>query len=402
MAKQSVQFQNSDGQMLDGDIYWPQGNMRAMVLFAHCFTCSSNVKAAVGIARALNRLGFAVTTFDFTGLGASAGEFADTNFSSNVSDLLDAAAFLAREHRAPDVLVGHSLGGTAALAAAAQVASCKAVATIGSPARAAHVAKLLSEKRSEIEAHGEAKVNIGGRPFRIKKQFLDDIEQDTVAERLRTLRLPLLVMHSPLDAVVSIDNAAEIFQQAIHPKSFVSLDDADHLLSRDVDAHYAAQVLAAWASRFLDDERVAVDGVVARTRRGEFTTALQAGMHEWLADEPTELGGANLGPSPYDLLSAALASCTSITLQLYAGRKGLALDEARVTVTHERVHAEDCAECETATGSVDVFARKLELLGDLDAAARKRLSEIADRCPVHRSLTSETRIVTTLEPAADS
>jgi putative redox protein len=401
MAKQSVQFDNSDGETLTGEIYWPAGKVRAMVLFAHCFTCSKNVKAAVGIARTLNRLGFAVMTFDFTGLGASEGQFADTNFSSNVSDLIEAAAFLEQRFRAPDILVGHSLGGTAVLAAAGQLPSCKAAATIGSPARAGHVAKLLSDKREEIDARGEATVDIGGRPFRIKQQFLEDIEHDTVAMRLSELRLPLLIMHSPRDTIVSIDNAGEIFQRAIHPKSFVSLDDADHLLSRNADASYAAQVLAAWASRFLDEATVEVDGVLARTRAGELTTALQAGPHEWLADEPAAVGGAELGPSPYDLLSAALASCTSMTLQLYARRKGFELDEARVRVRHARIHAEDCADCETKGGRIDEFRREVQLLGKLDAATRERLLEIADRCPVHRSLTNETRIVTTLAAALE-
>jgi putative redox protein len=368
-----------------------------MALFAHCFTCGADVRAAVGIARALAAQGFAVMTFDFTGLGESEGDFADTNFSTNVADLLAAARHLAEVHRAPDLLVGHSLGGTAVLAAAADVASCRAVATIGAPAEAAHVAHLLADGREEIESRGQAKVDIGGRPFFIKRQFLDDIARQSIGERLRGLRRALLVMHSPRDRIVSIDNAARIFEQALHPKSFVSLDDADHLLSREADAAYAARVLAAWAGRFLDvGDELHEDGVVARTRDEGFVTSLAAGRHEWLADEPRSVGGTDLGPTPYDLLGAALASCTSMTLQVYARRKGLALEEAIVSVTHDRIHVQDCGDCETKEGRVDRFVRTIELAGRLDDAARTRLLEIADRCPVHRTLTNEIRIESSL------
>lgn len=397
MGKRSVRFDNDEGHSLSGDLYWPAGRVRAMALFAHCFTCTADIRAAVGIAHALNALGFAVMAFDFTGLGDSEGDFADTNFSSNISDLLAAARYLEHEHRAPDLLVGHSLGGTAVLAAAANIASCRAVATIGAPAEAAHVTDLVAGARDEIERRGEASVDIGGRPFKVKRQFLEDLEQHGVLERLRGLRRALLVMHSPRDAIVSIDNAARIFAHALHPKSFVSLDDADHLLSREADAVYAARVLAAWAGRFIDaEEHTRDDAVVARTRSDGLVTALGARRHEWLADEPVDVGGTDLGPTPYDLLSAALASCTSMTLQLYARRKGLALDEAIVRVRHEKIHAEDCAQCETREGRIDRFERAIVLKGELDRAARARLLEIADRCPVHRTLSSEIVIETRL------
>lgn len=393
MARRAVEFAGDEGGTLAGDLYLPAGRMRAMVLFAHCFTCTADTKATVGIARSLTASGFGVLAFDFTGLGDSEGEFADTNFSTNVADLVAAARYLEREHRAPDVLIGHSLGGTAVLAAAGDVASCRAVATIGAPAEAAHVAHLLAEGREEIERRGEAKVDIGGRPFTVKRQFLDDIARQDVAERVRALRRALLVMHSPRDTIVSIDNAAKIFDNALHPRSFVSLDDADHLLSRAADAAYAARVLAAWAERFLDvDMGDGEDDVVASTRGGDLVTALRAGRHEWLADEPLAVGGTDLGPTPYDLLGAALASCTSMTLQMYARRKGLALDGAEVRVRHDRIHAEDCAECETKEGRVDRFERTIELNGVLDDDARARLMAIADRCPVHRTLSSEIRI----------
>lgn len=397
MAKRKVQFENDQGHRLDGDIYLPAGRVRATALFAHCFTCTANVRAAVGIANALTELGFAVLTFDFTGLGDSEGEFADTNFSTNVADLIAAARFLADEYRAADLMIGHSLGGTAVLAAAPEVPSCRAVATIGAPAEAHHVAHLIAEDREEIERRGEAEVDIGGRPFKVKRQFLEDLERHSVAERLRGLGRALLVMHSPRDTIVSIDNAGTIFEHALHPKSFVSLDDADHLLSRAADAVYAARVLAAWATRFLDLEAPpASDQVVSRTRQGGLVTALAARTHAWLADEPVEAGGTDLGPTPYELLGAALATCTSMTLQLYAERKGLALEEAVVGVRHDRIHATDCAECETKEGRIDRFERVITLTGELDEAARARLLEIADRCPVHRTLSGEIRIETRL------
>lgn len=407
MAKQAVRFENAEGLALEGTIHWPLGETRAMVLFAHCFTCTANVRAAVGIARALNEVGFAVLAFDFTGLGASEGEFADSNFSSNVTDLEAAAEYLSREHRAPEVLIGHSLGGTAALAAARRVPSCRAVVTIGAPARAAHVAHLLAA--DTVHERGVARVDIGGRPFLIKRQLLEDIERQAEPEALRGLRRALLVMHSPHDEIVSIDNAGEIFTHALHPKSFVSLDHADHLLSRDEDIHYAARVIAAWAGRFLDadDEdlsraRPNPPGVIAETGQAGFTTELRAGRHRLTADEPVDFGGADLGPTPYELLGAALASCTSMTLQMYARHKGLDLEAAMVEVTHDKIHAEDCANCETKTGKIDRFSRKISLTGRLDAATRQRLMEIADRCPVHRSLSSEISIEAALEPSSES
>lgn len=400
MAKQIVRFTNQAGEGLEGAIYWPSGKARAMALFAHCFTCTANIKAAVGIARALNERGYAVLAFDFTGLGRSEGDFAATNFSSNVADLRAAAEFLAAEHRAPDLLIGHSLGGTAVLAAAFDVPSCRAVVTIGAPARAEHVAHLI--KADAVSQHGEAQVDIGGRPFLIKRQFLTDIEQQAGPEGLRSLRRALLVMHSPRDAVVSIDNAGEIFTHALHPKSFVSLDDADHLLSRSEDIHYAASIMAVWAARFLEaaEEHVPPEhagAVVATTGRDGFTTELLANGHPLTADEPSSAGGANLGPSPYDLLGAGLASCTSMTLQMYARHKRLDLEEVTVAVRHDKIHAADCADCATSEGRIDRFTRLIKLNGSLDNPARKRLLEIADRCPVHRTLTREIQIDTALE-----
>ena len=400
MRKQAVRFHSDEGAELHGDLYRPWQTPIAYAVFAHCFTCASNFKAPVRIARALCRAGFATLAFDFTGLGRSGGEFADTNFTTNVADLVAAARYLNDIHGAgAAVLVGHSLGGTAALAASGDVRSCKAVVTIGAPSSASHIARLLEGARDEIESTGEGLVDIGGRPFRIKKQLLDDVERHGDPERLERLQRALLVMHSPVDAIVPVADASEIFERASHPKSFVSLDDADHLLSREDDAEYAAGVLAAWASRYLDHSPAdapddEADGaVVASTGSSGFVTAVRAGRHELVADEPVRLGGSDQGPTPYDLVAAGLASCTSMTLQLYARRKGLALETATARVRHSRVHAEDC---ETGTPKSDRFDRELLLEGDLDAAARQRLLEIAERCPVHRTLAAEAVIATTL------
>jgi putative redox protein len=403
MKSETVEFKNEAGDTLRGSLHWPLREPRAFVLFAHCFTCSANIKAALTISRELVQADFAVLRFDFTGLGGSEGDFADTNFSTNVGDLLAAAQYLAQHHQAPEVLVGHSLGGTAVLAAAPQIPSSKAVATIGAPAEAAHIVHLLGDSQKTLKETGEVTVDIGGRPFRIRQQFVDDLERHELPDSLSRLRRALLVMHAPLDAIVSIDNAAVIFKHARHPKSFISLDNADHLLSREADARYAAQVLAGWASRYIGAAKTTpgLEGepgaVLARTGATGFLTELNAAGHAFVADEPVSVGGEDAGPSPYDLLGSALASCTSMTLQLYARRKELTLDNVTVRVEHSRVHAEDCASCETKTGKVDQFKRVISLDGELDDASRQRLLEIADRCPVHRTLSSEIRIVTELQ-----
>ena len=402
MRSETVEFESQAGDRLRGHLHWPLGKPHAFALFAHCFTCTANSKAAVIIARELTQAGFAVLRFDFTGIGASEGEFADTNLTTNVGDLVAAADYLAREHAAPELLVGHSLGGTAVLAAALDIASSKAVATIGAPAEAAHVAHLLGDSRETLERDGEATVDIGGRPFRMRQQFLDDLLEHELPGSIRGLRRALLVMHAPLDDIVDIENASEIFSHALHPKSFVSLDDADHLLTREADAVYAAHALAGWASRYVggadtESTLAAEEGaVLARTGAEGFKTELNAAGHALTADEPQSAGGDNAGPSPYDLLAAALASCTSMTLQMYARHKGLDLADVTVRVEHSKIHARDCEDCETKDGKIDRFERRITLEGNLDEGSRQRLLEIADRCPVHRTLMSETRIVSAL------
>ena len=402
MQKKNVTFENSAGEKLVGILDLPLAKPRAYALFAHCFTCSKNLRAATNISRALTDAGFAVLRFDFTGLGQSEGEFADSNFSSNVDDLLVAADFLDEHYEAPALLLGHSLGGTAVLQAAHDIPSAVAVATIGSPADPAHVGHLFAPATEALERDGVAEVNLGGRPFTVKQQFLEDIRKHPMPESLGSLRKAIMILHAPLDDTVELDNASKLFTAAKHPKSFVSLDKADHLMSRTEDSRYAGEVIASWAVRYLPpvEEAATVNvpegSVLARTDIDSFTTEIQAGPHHLIADEPAGVGGANLGPSPYGLLSAALASCTTMTLKMYASMKKLDLRSVSVNVTHEKVHAEDCADCESEGGKIDTFYRELSFEGDLTDAQQQRLLEIADKCPVHKTLHSEVKVRTKL------
>ena len=398
MQNLNVTFENQKGEILSGILDLPTEEPVAYALFAHCFTCSKNLRAASNIARALNDERIAVLRFDFTGLGQSEGEFADTNFSSNVGDLLAAVDFLDRKHGDVSILIGHSLGGTAVLQAAPQVETAVAVVTIGSPAEPAHVTRMFGGQEDSLRERGEAEVELGGRPFLVKQQFVDDLKQHDVKGTIGKLHKALLFMHAPLDSIVEIDNAAELFVAAKHPKSFVSLDSADHLLTNDDDSRYAGQVLAAWASRYLphadhgEPFRVAAGEVVARTYTDGFKTDVRAGRHTLVADEPRSVGGTNAGPSPYDLLSASLATCTSMTLHMYAAHKKLDLESVTVRVKHGKIHAQDCKDCESDSGRIDEFQRSISLQGGLSEAQRQRVLEIADRCPVHRTLEGEIKV----------
>ncbi len=399
---QSVGFPGASGATLAARLEVPAERPRAYALFAHCFTCSKDTKAATYISAALAERGIAVLRFDFTGLGGSEGDFANTNFSSNIGDLVAAANFLRKTYRAPAVLIGHSLGGTAMLAAAQKIPETLAVATIGSPYDPDHVLRLLKDSLGAIQAEGEALVDIAGREFRIKKQFLDDIQGRKLGDTVARLGRALMVMHSPRDTIVDIDNAAQIFMAAKHPKSFVSLDPADHLLSRREDALYAGQLLAAWAERYLDVKPSEIPApppgkvLVRETREGKFTNQVVVGRHVIRADEPVAAGGLDTGLSPYDLLCAALGACTAITLRLYADLKGIPLERVSVELKHEKIHATDCAECETREGKIDRIDRLIGLEGTLDPAQRQKLLEIANKCPVHRTLHSEVVIPTRL------
>ena len=402
---QAISFPGAAGHALAARLDLPSGVApHAYALFAHCFTCSKDSRAATVISEALADAGFAVLRFDFTGLGDSEGDFASTTFSSNIADLVAAAAWLRSERQAPALLVGHSLGGAAVLAAAAHVPEAVAVATINAPADPAHVAHLFADRRAEIDAAGEAEVELAGRSFRIRREFLDDIAEHKLTAAIAALRRALIVFHSPRDTIVGIDNASRIFLAAKHPKSFISLDGADHLLTRRADARYVGAVLAAWASRYLparSADRRNPDGprdtvLVSETRAGKFQQEITIGPHRLLADEPTAAGGDDSGPSPYDLLTAALGACTAMTLRLYADLKQLPLERVRVNLRHEKIHASDCGECETKDGRIDRIERVIDLEGSLDAAARAKLLKMANKCPVHRTLHSEVLIPTSL------
>jgi putative redox protein len=397
-----VQFPGSFGTPLAARLELPAGAPVAYALFAHCFTCSKNSIAAARISAALVEHGFGVLRFDFTGLGDSKGDFANTNFSSNVADLVAAADWLRAHHGPPRVLIGHSLGGAAVLAAAREVADARAVATIGAPFHPAHVQRLLGDISPEIEARGEAEITLQGRSFRVRRQFLEDLARQDNAEHIGRLRKALLIFHSPRDTVVDIDNAARIFAAAKHPKSFVSLDSADHLLTDKGDARYVAAVLAAWAGRYVGQDRDAVapvprEGVIVReTGEGRYTQSIIAGPHRLRADEPAALGGNDSGLTPYELLLSGLGACTSMTLRMYAEQKKWPLERVTVELKHAKIDAADCPDCTTREGKVDRIERTIALEGELDDVQRARLLEIANRCPVHRTLHSEIVVRTSL------
>ena len=399
---QKVTFTGTRGESLAGRLDLPAGHPHAVALFAHCFTCGKDAVAASRISRALTERGFAVLRFDFTGLGESDGEFANSTFSSNITDLVRAADHLRATIAAPTLLVGHSLGGAAVLAAAHLIPEVRAVATIGAPADPAHVAGLFRHHSADIEAAGEATVYLAGRPFRVRREFLADIAGQPQMTRITNLNRALLVLHAPGDEIVGIDNARRIFEAARHPKSFVGLDGADHLLSRRGDAAYAATVIAAWAERYLppaesgpDISSMPAAVVVTDSADGAFTQQIRAGRHTLTADEPASSGGDDLGPTPYDLLLAALGTCTSMTVRMYAQRKNWPLRSTTVTLTHSKIHAADCEACETSSGRLDHIRREVQFDGDLDADQRARLLEIANKCPVHRTLHSEVVVETT-------
>jgi len=394
------QFTGEGGHQLAAALDTPDGPVQAYALFAHCFTCGKDVLAAKRIATALAAKGIAVLRFDFTGLGTSEGEFANSTFSSNVADLVRAADHLRETRAAPSLLIGHSLGGAAILAAAGRIPEAKAVATIAAPSDPAHVTHLFKDKIEDIRTQGKVEVQLAGRPFHIKREFLDDIAEHNLMAQVAKLHKALLVMHSPTDDTVGIDNATNIFVAAKHPKSFVSLAGSDHLLSGRRDVAYVADVIAAWAGRYVEPAAAPAASeaprnvVVRETRNSKFQQTVTVGPHNMLADEPVAAGGQDSGPGPYDFLLAGLGACTSMTMRLYADRKSLPLDRVTVALKHSKIYANDCAECETREGMLDQIERVISIDGALDADQRQRLMEIADKCPVHRTLKSEIRIVT--------
>jgi putative redox protein len=401
MPSQKVTFFNKNNYELHGKLELPiTQKPHAYAVFAHVFTGNKSLSATRNISRALTLNGIAVLRFDFTGLGESDGDFANSTFTSNVDDIIAACDFLAANYKAPEVIVGHSLGGAASIFAASKVESIKAVATIGAPSEPKHVKHLLASKIDEIEREGKAKVNIGGQEFVIKKEFLHDLENNSMIEVLKDFRKAILVLHSPQDTIVEIANAANIYHHAYHPKSFVTLNNANHMLTNKDDAYYAGNVISSWVNRYID-----VDGaahaklsthkqVVASLGSEGFTTDIIAGRHGFVADESERLGGQDFGPSPYEMLSASLGACTAMTLQMYARRKKWPLDEVKVHLSYVRSYKDDCEHCDNKDRRLDVFEREIELCGDLSDEQIQRLKEIADRCPVHRTLEANSIIKT--------
>ena len=405
------EFTNRDGHKLSGRLELPDGSPRSYAIFAHCFTCSKNVKAATQVSRRLAELGIAVLRFDFTGLGNSEGDFANSDFSSNVDDLVDAAAALKERMTSPSLLIGHSLGGAAVLMAAARIESVRAIATIGAPSEPEHVENLINITKTQENEDGSATINLGGRELVISSRFVEDLKNNQMSEILPKLGKPIMIFHSPIDAVVSIDNARKLYELAKHPKSFVSLDGADHMLNEPGDAAFVANTLSAWASRYLLTEldsnesdsqskmpaKVDEGVVIVREQNGSLTQMIRTENHEFYADEPARVGGADLGPNPYEFLLVALGACTSMTLRMYARHKGLQLDSIEIRLQHSRIHAEDCESCETRKGMIDRIDKTILVGGDLTADQVKRLGEIADRCPVHRTITNEKQIETNIQ-----
>ena len=402
MNIQKITFQNNEGQLLSGRIELPATQQpHNFVIFAHCFTCTKNLSAVKNISRALTSQGFGVLRFDFTGLGESDGDFEDTNFSGNVEDLVSASKFLETNFMAPSLIIGHSLGGAASIFAASQIDSIKAVATVGAPSNPKHVQNLLRSSIEDIKNNGKAVVNLSGRDFTIKKQFLDDLESQSLPEIAKHLKKALLVMHSPQDTTVNIKNAEDIYKSARHPKSFISLDGADHLLSNKQDSIYAGDIIASWAKRYvnftIEQQLKTKHQVVASLDADDgFTTQMKAGNHIMIADEPTSYGGNDFGPSPYELVSAGLSACTAMTIQMYAKRKGWLINNVEVHTSYDKTHAEDCENCDENSAKIDTFNREVKLDSNLDEKQIKRILQIADKCPVHKTLHSETQVLTNL------
>jgi len=400
MNLQKVSFKNKEGQTLSGRLELPlHQHPDNFAIFAHCFTCTKNLSAVKNISRALTAKGFGVLRFDFTGLGESDGDFEDTNFSGNVADLVAASNYLESNYKAPSLLVGHSLGGAAVIFASIEIPSVKAVATVGAPSNPEHVKHLFSYAINEIEATGNATINLSGRPFTIKKQFLEDLETKSLSAVVGTFDKALLVMHSPQDTTVGIKNAEEIYKAAKHPKSFVSIDGADHLLMNRQDSLYVGDVIAGWSKRYVSipktEQLRSTHQVVASLNKDDnFTTAMKVGNHFITADEPKSYGGNDFGPSPYELVSAGLSACTAMTIQMYVKRKGWGLKNVEVHTSYSKSHAADCTNCDDDSAKIDTFDRDIKLTGDLDDKQIQRILQIADKCPVHKTLHNDTQVIT--------
>lgn len=403
MKSSKISFPNHNGVTLSGRLDLPLSQEpHNFAIFAHCFTCTKDFSAVRNVSRALASEGFGVLRFDFTGLGDSEGDFSDTNFSSNVEDLVSAAAFLEREYKAPALLVGHSLGGAAAIFAASQLPTVQALATIGAPSNPVHVQKQFGTQLEKIETQGQATVELAGREFTFKKQFLDNLKEQSCIEAAADLDNALLILHSPQDATVSIKNAEEIYHAAHHPKSFVTLDGSEHLLIDKKSASYVGKVIAGWAGRYIDVPLVESiksthDVVASLDEEDGFTTLLKLGTHYMKADEPIRVGGNDYGPTPYELVAGGLSACTAMTIQMYAKRKGWSIDNVEVHTSYSKDYAADCEDCEHNDASkIDTFTREIKLSSNLDEKQLKRVLLIADKCPVHKTLSQSAQIKTKL------
>ncbi len=402
---EKFQFSNRTGHRLAGRLELPS-TPKAFAIFAHCFTCGKDARAATRVSRELANHGMAVLRFDFTGLGNSEGDFANTNFSSNVEDLIAANEALTNSYQPPQLLIGHSLGGTASLLAASKLPNIRAVATIGAPSEPSHIKHLLQDSLDQIDSQDATIVKLGNREFTIQRQFVDDLDSVDMRKHLANLKQAVLVCHSPVDQIVGVGQAKLIYENLKHPKSFLALDNADHLLLKQRDSDFVASMLATWADRYLvgdpsSDERLSPqqtlgDGELRVTEIEGFTQEVLTNRHRFLADEPVSVGGKDLGMAPYDLLLAALGTCTSMTLRMYANHKNLPLDRISVHLSHQRIHAKDCTDCESESGQISVVNKSITVSGDLTDKQVNRLKEIADRCPVHRTLMSEKKVETTI------
>ena len=397
MKSTKLKIANRKGLILNANLEFPVNQKPAYyAIFAHCFTCSSSLSAVRHVSRALTQDGFAVVRFDFTGLGRSEGEFADSHFSANVEDLIDVHNYISQHYQAPSLLVGHSLGGAAVLVAASKISTIKAVATVGAPATTTHVKHLFSHGIDEVKEKGEAEVNIGGRPFKINQDFVEAFDKTDLPKIVKELRKPLLIMHSPFDTIVGVENAKKLYDAAMHPKSFVTLDNADHLLQNEQDSKYVGEIIGTWAKRYFPVEENVMLSTEGEQLVGHldivednFTTTIQTKKHSLIADEPAEVGGNDFGPSPYEYLNAALAACTTMTLKMYAERKQWDLKEVFVYISHSRKHSDDLKIELNQPKYLDHMTKKLKFVGNLDDKQIKRLIEISSKCPVHKTLGSE-------------
>ncbi len=397
MKSTKLNIQNNKGLLLQAYLELPANQKpNQYAIFAHCFTCTSSLSAVKNISRALTNYGFGVVRFDFTGLGKSEGEFSESHFSANVGDLIAVSNYMKFNYHAPSLLVGHSLGGAAVISAASQLENVKAIATIGAPATVSHVKHLFSHNVDEIRNHGEVEVNIGGRPFKINPEFVADFDKTDLPSIVKSLRKPLLILHSPTDTIVGIKNAEQLYHQAHHPKSFVTLDNADHLLTNPSDSNYAGNVIGTWVQRYFKQEENTMletqgEQLVGHLNvvENNFTTAIQTKNHSMIADEPASIGGDDFGPSPYEYLNAALAACTVMTLKMYAQRKQWDLHEVFVYISHSKKHRDALELDVEKPGYLDHISKKLKFVGNLDASQKQRLKEIASRCPVHKTIASK-------------